>query len=183
MFWIVEWRGRIFLSFEIEVTKSVMAVWVYQNLQLPFASLTLKLHRFNYSSLGSRSYDLTGFLAILINGPDDHSVRDSSPFALFKVPLILLCQIISVECPTNFECMLVSCHLKLIWSLKFEIVLRIDLQKALFLYGDPAPSIGVHIKLNKMQTRTNLGHKPQWKKWHQFKIFWAFYWNYSAKKN
>ena len=31
-----------------------------------------------------------------------------------KGPLILLCQIISVECPTNFECMLVSCHLKLV---------------------------------------------------------------------
>ena len=26
------------------------------------------------------------------------------------------------------------------------------------------PSIGVHIKLNQIQTRTNLGHKPQGKK-------------------
>ena len=32
----------------------------------------------------------------------------------FKGPLILLCQIISVECPTNFEGMLIRCHLKLI---------------------------------------------------------------------
>ena len=32
----------------------------------------------------------------------------------FKGPLILLCWIYSVECPTNFECMLVSCHLKLV---------------------------------------------------------------------
>ena len=29
------------------------------------------------------------------------------------------------------------------------------------------PSIGVHIKLNQIQTRTNLGHKQQWKKWCQ----------------
>ena len=50
----------------------------------------------------------------------------------------------------------------------FEIVLRIDLHLALFYgYGDPAPSIGVHIKLNQIQTKTNLGHKPQWKKWHR----------------
>ena len=34
-----------------------------------------------------------------------------------------------------------------------------------FLYGDLAPSIGIHIKLNQIQTRTNLG--PQWKKWCQ----------------
>ena len=40
-----------------------------------------------------------------------------------KVPLILLCRIISVECPTNSECTLVCCHLKLVWSLNFEIVL------------------------------------------------------------
>ena len=33
-----------------------------------------------------------------------------------------------------------------------------------FPYRDPAPSIGVHIKQNQIQTRTNLGHKPQWKK-------------------
>ena len=33
------------------------------------------------------------------------------------------------------------------------------------------PSIGVHIKLNQIQTRTNIGHKPQWKKWHQIKKF------------
>ena len=59
-----------------------------KNLQLFFASLTLKLHRFDYSSLGSRSYDLTGFLAILINGPDDHSVRDFSPTALLLVLLV-----------------------------------------------------------------------------------------------
>ena len=32
----------------------------------------------------------------------------------FKGPLILLCWIHSVECPTNLECMLVSCHLKLV---------------------------------------------------------------------
>ena len=51
----------------------------------------------------------------------------------FKSPLILLCWIISVECPKNFECTLVSCHLKKIWSLNFEIVLRIDLQMALLL--------------------------------------------------
>ena len=31
-----------------------------------------------------------------------------------KGAFILLCQIISVECPTSFECMLVSCHLKLV---------------------------------------------------------------------
>ena len=29
------------------------------------------------------------------------------------------------------------------------------------------PSIDVHINLNQIQTRTNLGHKPQWKKWRQ----------------
>ena len=29
------------------------------------------------------------------------------------------------------------------------------------------PSIGVCIKLNQIQTRTNLGHRPQWKKWRQ----------------
>ena len=51
-----------------------------------------------------------------------------------KGPLILLCQIISVECPTNFECALVSCHLKLIWSLNFEIVLRIDLLQVKVVY-------------------------------------------------
>ena len=34
-------------------------------------------------------------------------------------------------------------------------------------YGDPVPSIGVYIKLNQIQTRTNLGHIPQWKKWRQ----------------
>ena len=38
---------------------------------------------------------------------------------------------------------------------------------AVFSILDPAPSIGVHVKLNKIQTRTNLGHKPQWKKWRQ----------------
>ena len=26
------------------------------------------------------------------------------------------------------------------------------------------PSIGLNVKLNQIQTRTNLGHKPQWKK-------------------
>ena len=36
-----------------------------------------------------------------------------------------------------------------------------------FLYGDPAPSIGEYIKLIQIQTRTNLGNKPQWKKWCQ----------------
>ena len=50
----------------------------------------------------------------------------------FKGPFILLCRMISIECPTNYECKLVSCHLKLIWSLNFEIVLKIDLQMALF---------------------------------------------------
>ena len=49
-----------------------------------------------------------------------------------KGPFILHCQIVSVECPTNYECMLVRCYRKLIWSLKFEIILRIDLQMALF---------------------------------------------------
>ena len=29
------------------------------------------------------------------------------------------------------------------------------------------PSIGAYIKLNQIQTRTNLGHKPEWKKWRQ----------------
>ena len=28
-----------------------------------------------------------------------------------------------------------------------------------------------YIKLNKTQTRTNLGQKSQWKKWHQIQIF------------
>ena len=32
---------------------------------------------------------------------------------------------------------------------------------------DPVLSIGVYIKLNQVQTRTNLGNKPQWKKWQQ----------------
>ena len=45
----------------------------------------------------------------------------------YKCPLILLCRRISVKCPTNFEWTLVRCHFKLIWSLNFEIVLRIDL--------------------------------------------------------
>ena len=63
---------------------------------------------------------------------------------LAKGPLILLCRIILVECPTNFECMLVSCHLKLIWSLNFEIVLELypggivfdmEIQRHLFLYN------------------------------------------------
>ena len=80
-----------------------------------------------------------------------------------KGPLILLCQIISVGFPTTFECMLVSFHLKLIWSLNFEVVLRIDQQMVLFFIWDPAPSF----KLNEIQTRTNLGHIPQWKKWCQ----------------
>ena len=31
-----------------------------------------------------------------------------------KGPLFLLCRIISVECPTNLECTMVSCHLKLV---------------------------------------------------------------------
>ena len=33
------------------------------------------------------------------------------------------------------------------------------------------PSIGVCIKLNQIQTRTNLGHTPQWKKWRQIQKF------------
>ena len=36
-----------------------------------------------------------------------------------------------------------------------------------FQFGDPAPPIYVHIKLNQIKTGTNLGHKPQLKKWHQ----------------
>ena len=32
-----------------------------------------------------------------------------------------------------------------------------------FLYGDPVPSIGVYIKLNQIQTKTNLMHMSQWK--------------------
>ena len=50
----------------------------------------------------------------------------------FKGPLILLCWIHSVECPTNLECMLVCSHLKLIWFPNFGIFLRKDLQMALF---------------------------------------------------
>ena len=46
---------------------------------------------------------------------------------------ILLCRIISVECQTNFECTLFSCHLKLIWSLKFKAVLWMDMNLVLFL--------------------------------------------------
>ena len=42
---------------------------------------------------------------------------------------------------------------------------------ALCLYRDPAPSIGVYIKLIQIQTRTNLEHKPQWKKWCQIQNF------------
>ena len=40
-----------------------------------------------------------------------------------------------------------------------------------FLYGDPMPSIGVYIKLNEIPTRTDLGHKPQWKKWRKIQIW------------
>ena len=40
-----------------------------------------------------------------------------------------------------------------------------------FLYGDPVPPIGVHTKLNQIQTRTNLGDKPEWKKWRHIKNF------------
>ena len=47
-----------------------------------------------------------------------------------KGPFILLCRIFSVECPTNFECTLVNCHLKLVWSLNFEIVFRLSQQMA-----------------------------------------------------
>lgn len=35
--------------------------------------------------LAGRSYDLTGSLAILINGPDDHLGRDFSPLFLLLV--------------------------------------------------------------------------------------------------
>ena len=45
---------------------------------------------------------------------DFGSTKGSVMRIYFKGPLILLCQMISVECPTNFECTLVSCHLKLI---------------------------------------------------------------------
>ena len=41
----------------------------------------------------------------------------------------------------------------------------ISLTLALFSYEDPMPSIGIYIKLNQIQTRTNLNHKPQWIKW------------------
>ena len=57
-----------------------------------------------------------------------------------KGPFILLCQIISVECPTNFECTLVSCHLKLASSLNFEIkstdgiVFNMEIQRHLLVY-------------------------------------------------
>ena len=47
-----------------------------------------------------------------------------NPFVC-KGPLILLCQIISVECPTNFEFTLVSCHHNLAWSLNFDTKLKI----------------------------------------------------------
>ena len=52
-----------------------------------------------------------------------------------------------------------------------------------FWYGDPAPSICVYIKLKKVQTRTNLGPKPQWKKWHQIQNLLGILMNYSVKQN
>ena len=36
-----------------------------------------------------------------------------------------------------------------------------------FLHKEPVSFIGVYIKLNQIENRTNLGHKPQWKKWCQ----------------
>ena len=53
--------------------------------------------------------------------------------------LFLLCRIISVDRPPNFECTLVSCHLKLVWCLNFEIkatdgvVLHIEIQRHLLV--------------------------------------------------
>ena len=60
------------------------------------------------------------------------SINQSLQFQRIVKGLKALSFCFAEGCPTNFECTLVSCHLKLIWSLNFEIVLRIDLQMALF---------------------------------------------------
>ena len=82
---------------------------------------------------------------------------------IHKGPLILRCQMIIVDCPTNFECTLVNCHLKLIWSLNFEIVLRIDIQMALFSKWWSSAKYWWIYQTKSNTTRTNLGHKSLWK--------------------
>ena len=99
-----------------------------------------------------RSYHPKGCLKLSNPTPcplsEDHENTVSWEWeqCIHKGPFIFLCQIISIECPTNFECTLVSYHLKLILSFNFEIFLELIYRWSCFQYGDPTPPIGVHIK-------------------------------------
>ena len=86
----------------------------------------------------------------------DFHAGHPKPIWFCKGPLILLCQIISVEYPTIFECTMVSCHLKLIWFLNFKIVLKIDPQMA-FLYGDQTKS---NTNQSQFRAYTTMGKVP-----------------------